>query len=155
MIKRTDTSEVEKSKVNGGYREGSGRPAFVPTEKERIQVQAMSGYGIPEEQIAVMVGDGICVETLKKHFEKELVLGKAKANLGVGKTLYQKAMDGDTAAAIFWAKTQMRWRESQNVAMEHSGDLKISQITRKIIDAEPQPLHPQNVPALQMNKEKQ
>jgi hypothetical protein len=37
--------------------------------------------------------------------------GKAKANSKIGRGLFQKAMDGDTSALIFWAKTQMRWRE--------------------------------------------
>ena len=43
----------------------------------------------------------------------ELVSGKAKANGQVGKTLFQKVMAGDTTAAIWWSKTQMRWAETQ------------------------------------------
>lgn len=98
---------------HGGAREGSGRAAFEPTEQERKQVEAFSGYGLPLEQIAVLVREGISVETLTKHFERELVSGKAKANTGVGRTLHQKAMAGDTTAAIWWSKTQMRWKETQ------------------------------------------
>jgi hypothetical protein len=74
----------------------------------------MSGYGLPIEQIAVLVRDGIHVETLRAHFGAELVSGKAKANSGVGRTLFQKAMSGDTAAMIWWSKTQMRWKEVQH-----------------------------------------
>ena len=36
-----------------------------------------------------------------------------KANAQVGKTLFQKVMAGDTTAAIWWSKTQMRWAETQ------------------------------------------
>lgn len=102
-----------KQKAHGGARENSGRKAFEPTDAERKQVEAMSGYGLPIEQIAVLVRGGIDTDTLRKHFATELVSGKAKANGQVGKTLFQKVMAGDTTAAIWWSKTQMRWAETQ------------------------------------------
>jgi len=97
----------------GGAMPGAGRPAFDPTDAERKQVEALSGYGLPIEQIAVLVREGIDTDTLRKHFATELVSGKAKANGQVGKTLFQKVMAGDTTAAIWWSKTQMRWAETQ------------------------------------------
>tara|TARA_R110000868_G_scaffold89222_1_gene248414 strand:- start:115 stop:564 length:450 start_codon:yes stop_codon:yes gene_type:complete len=97
----------------GGARENAGRPSFEPTDSERKQVEALSGYGLPIEQIAVLVRDGIHIDTLRAHFGTELVSGKAKANGQVGKTLFQKVMAGDTTAAIWWSKTQMRWAETQ------------------------------------------
>jgi hypothetical protein len=102
-----------KQKEHGGARENSGRKSFEPTDAERKQVEAMSGYGLPIEQIAVLVRGGIDTDTLRKHFARELIEGKAKANGQVGKTLFQKAMGGDTTAAIWWSKTQMRWKEVQ------------------------------------------
>ena len=102
----------------GGARPGAGRPPFVPTEHERKQVEAMSGYGLPIDQIAVLVRDGIHVETLRTHFAQELISGKAKANGQVGKTLFQKVMSGDTTAMIWWTKTQMRWAETHR--LEHT-----------------------------------
>lgn len=42
-----------------------------------------------------------------------MISGKAKANGQIGKTLFQKAMGGDTTAMIWWSKTQMRWKEVQ------------------------------------------
>lgn len=110
---KTENSVLKKQNSNGGAREGSGRKPFEPTDAERKQVEAMSGYGLPIEQIAVLVRDGIDADTLRKHFAQELITGKAKANGQVGKTLFQKAMAGDTTAAIWWSKTQMRWREVQ------------------------------------------
>ncbi len=104
---------VLKNSGHGGARPGAGREAFEPTDSERKQVEALSGYGLPIEQIAVLVRDGIHVETLRKHFAQELISGKAKANGQVGKTLFQKVMAGDTTAAIWWSKTQMRWKEVQ------------------------------------------
>jgi len=99
-------------KPHGGAREGAGRPAFVPTESERKQVESLSGYGVPIDQICTLVRDGINVDTLRAHFDKELKAGKAKANAQIGQTLFQKAIKGDTTAAIWWSKTQMKWRET-------------------------------------------
>ena len=112
-IEKSVLKKPDGRKNNGGARENAGRMAFEPTDAERKQVEAMSGYGLPIEQIAVLVRGGIDTDTLRKHFATELVSGKAKANGQVGKTLFQKVMAGDTTAAIWWSKTQMRWAESQ------------------------------------------
>ena len=127
MTKTEEKSVVKKQRgKNGGARPGTGgampgagRPAFEPSETERKQVEALSGYGLPLEQIAVLVRKGISVETLTKNFAEELVSGKAKANSQVGRTLFQKATSGDTTAMIWWTKTQMKWSETQKV--EHTG----------------------------------
>lgn len=116
----TEKSVVKKTGKNGGARPGAGRKPFSPTEAERKQVEALSGYGLPIEHIATLIRDGIDYDTLRKHFETELVRGKAKANAQVGKTLFQKAMGGDTTAMIWWSKTQMRWSETQKI--EHTGE---------------------------------
>jgi hypothetical protein len=113
MATKTEKSVLKKAGPNGGARPGAGRPAFEPTDAERKQVEALSGYGLPIEQIAVLIRDGIDTDTLRKHFATELLSGKAKANGQVGKTLFQKVMAGDTTAAIWWSKTQMRWAETQ------------------------------------------
>lgn len=102
----------------GGPRPNSGREAFVPTEEERKKVAEMSGHGVPIHQIAVLVRNGIHVDTLRKHFELELVAGKADANSKVGNTLFEKVMSGDTTAMIWWTKTQMGWKETK--AVEHT-----------------------------------
>ena len=113
MASKTEKSVLKKAGPNGGARPGAGRPAFEPTDAERKQVEALSGYGLPIEQIAVLIREGIDTDTLRKHFAIELQSGKAKANAQVGKTLFQKVMAGDTTAAIWWSKTQMRWAETQ------------------------------------------
>lgn len=112
-IEKPVAKKEDGRKNNGGARENAGRMPFEPTDAERKQVEAMSGYGLPIEQIAILVRGGIDGDTLRKHFANELIAGKAKANSGVGRTLFQKAMGGDTAAMIWWSKTQMRWSETQ------------------------------------------
>lgn len=112
----------------------AGRPKFKPTDEEMKQVEAMAGYGVPHDQIAVLVRGGIDSDTLKKYFKTELIAGKAKANAKVGQTLFQKATSGDTAAAIWWSKTQMGWKDT--VALEHAGELAIKKIERVIVNPE-------------------
>ena len=93
----------------------TGRPPLEPTEKDRAQVEALSGYGLRFSEIAALTCGGIDEDTLNKHFKTELVSGKAKANSRVGQTLFQKATGGDTSAMIWWSKTQMGWKEARPV----------------------------------------
>ena len=121
----------------GGEQPGAGRPAFEPTDAERKQVEALSGYGLPIEQIGYLVRDGIHVDTLRAHFKSELNSGKSKANAQVGKTLFSKVMAGDTTAAIWWSKTQMRWAETQKheVTGADGAPLEFREIKRIVVKA--------------------
>jgi hypothetical protein len=111
-VKPTQTPEI-KTHNRGGRREGSGRKLFEPTDKERRDVEAMAGYGITHDQIRMIIRDGISKETLEKHFYIELKRGRAKANVNVAKSLYQKCLAGDTTAMIWWTKSQMKWSDTQ------------------------------------------
>jgi len=89
---------------------------FSPTDKDRSLVQAMAAVGVPQKDIAKVIG---CDEkTLRKYFPEELELGAIKANATVGRFLYQQAQTNLTAA-IFWAKCRMGWKEKQEI--EHTG----------------------------------
>ena len=127
--------ELEKDMVKkedwGGSRENAGRDAFEPSNDEKANVELLSGYGVPFEQIAIIIRDGISLSTLRRHFAHQLLKGKAKANGQIGRGLFQKAMAGDTTAMIWWTKTQMKW--SETVKNEITGadgmELKNIQIT--------------------------
>jgi hypothetical protein len=85
---------------------------FVPTPDQRKQVDAMAGYGVPEDAIAKVIG--IDPHTLRKHFRHELDTAHVRANSAVAQSLYQKAVgNGPQAvtACIFWLKTRARWKE--------------------------------------------
>ena len=82
----------------------------IPTDEQRRLVESTSGLGLPHEQIAMLVD--IDDKTLRKHYRRELDVGKAKANSQIAKTLYQKATAGDTTSLIWWTKAQMRWSET-------------------------------------------
>jgi hypothetical protein len=81
-----------------------------PTEESRKMVESTSGLGLPHEQIGILVG--IDDKTLRKYYRHELDMGKAKANGQIAKTLYSKAVAGDTTSLIWWTKSQMRWSET-------------------------------------------
>lgn len=109
---------------SGGARPGSGRPAFEPTADERKQVETLSGYGLPMDQIASLVRDGISVDTLRAHFDAELKTGKSKANAQIAQTLFQKAKGGSETALIWWTKSQMRWSERHEIVGADGGPIK-------------------------------
>ena len=77
-------------------------------EQHAKTVQAWSQYGVPQEDIAANIG--CCVETMQKLYSNEIAKGRALANAKIGKRLFEKAMEGDVSALIFWAKCRMRWR---------------------------------------------
>jgi hypothetical protein len=85
------------------------RPPHKPTEANRKQVDAMIGYGIPEFDVARVLG--ITVATMFKYYRNEIETAAIRANAAVAQSLWRMATNGNVAAAIFWAKTRMRWTE--------------------------------------------
>jgi len=91
-------------------------PAFDPTEEQHRTVRAMSGFGIPQADIATLLE--IDDKTLRKHFRRELDRGSIEATTKVAQTLFQMATSGqNTAAAIFWMKARAGWREKQELIL--------------------------------------
>lgn len=83
---------------------------FSPTDENRRTVRAMAGFGVPQEDIAVLLD--IDPKTLRKHFRAELDRGTIEANAKVAQTLFTMAtVDKNVAAAIFWMKARAGWRE--------------------------------------------
>ena len=80
-----------------------------PTAETRKLVSDLSALGINNTDIAVMLD--INQNTLVSHYGEEIHKGRVKANAKIAQTLYKKAIGGDTACLIFWAKTRMGWRE--------------------------------------------
>lgn len=105
-----------------GSGKAGGRPPHAPTDQVRRQVEVMAGCGIPQMQISQVIG--ISDETLRKYYRRELDLGAIKANAAVAEALFQQAIGGNTAAAIWWAKCRMGWREKTGV--EHSGSVNLT-----------------------------
>jgi hypothetical protein len=98
---------------------GPGQPPHQPSDVTRGQVEALAGFGVSHEQIGLVIG--IDEKTLRKWYRRELDVGKAKANARMAQNIFQKALgDGPQAAtlAIFWAKTQMGWREKIEIGTD-------------------------------------
>ena len=90
-----------------------GRRAHKPDPQTRRQVEAMAGYGIPENDIGRVIG--IDAKTLRKHYRDELDTGHIKANAKVAESLFRHATSNgpqSVTAAIFWMKTRGRWSET-------------------------------------------
>ena len=83
----------------------------VPTEATRQTVQLHTMVGTTQSDIARVLD--IDEKTLRKYYRDELDLAKAKSNATIGGALFNKAKNGDTAAMIFWMKTQAGWRETK------------------------------------------
>ena len=115
MASQIDTVDIESLRLDDEdiktFQRLDGRPPFVPTAEERALVEQMTSVGIPQESQCLLIR-GIDSKTMRKHFRHELDTAKIKANLAIGGMLFAKAMGGDTTAMIFWAKTQMGWKET-------------------------------------------
>ena len=78
--------------------------------------RALSGYGVPQEGIAIHVG--IDAKTLRKHFRDELDRGSVEATAKVAQTLFHLAtVEKNVACVIFWMKARAGWREKQEIKM--------------------------------------
>lgn len=90
-----------------------GRPEFKPTAAQRAQVKAMAAYGVPQFDIANVIG---CTPpTLRKYFWNELETAATEANTKVAQTLFRTATEGTgkeaVTACIFWLKCRAGWRD--------------------------------------------
>jgi hypothetical protein len=115
------------------------RPSHKPDDVHRRQVEALAGFGIPEADIAGLIG--IDAKTLRKHYRHELDFGHTKANAKVAENLFRKATgDGreSVTAAIFWLKARARWKEisiNEHTGLDGKPIEQVHEIRRIIISA--------------------
>ncbi len=92
------------------------KPISTFTEKQINEVEALSAY-LNCEQIGDYFGISHDTFTRIKNRQSEVMRaykkGKAKAITLMGKTLIDKAQEGDTTAIIFYLKTQAGWSTSE------------------------------------------
>jgi hypothetical protein len=90
-----------------------GRPPYEPSEKDRRIVEAMSGWAIPQDRIALVLGCD--PKTLRKHFGTELEIGSAKLEAQLAQNLLRIAQGHDRQAliaTIFALKSRFGWVEA-------------------------------------------
>jgi len=86
------------------------RPSYEPSAKDRMMVGVMVAGGIDQAAISAVLG--ISRPTLRKHFRHEIDSASTAANAAVVASLYRMATTGrNVAAAIYWTKARMGWRE--------------------------------------------
>ncbi len=88
-----------------------GRPRILISEKDTRQIEALAGFGMTLDQIALVLN--ISSRTLDRWLQDEQVLalykkGCAVAEATIARTLFEKAKDGDMTALIWWEKTRAR-----------------------------------------------
>lgn len=124
-----------------------GRPARGFTVAQRKMVEAMAAYGIPQRDIAGVIG---CARvTLRAHCAEELDLGSTKATVKVAEFLFQKATgqkgheQAAVTAAIFWMKARAGWKDRHDVVHQNPDgtalfedwpDAKLAAVTRRALD---------------------
>ena len=90
----------------------AGRPTHTPTDETRNMVESLSGFGIPQDEIARLVG--IAPKTLRFHYADQIELGGIKATAKVAQNLFGMACKPTReglSAAIFWLKVRAGWSE--------------------------------------------
>src|SRR5439155_20196251 len=85
------------------------RTAFVVNDALREKVRHLAGLGVPQDDIAKIVG--CASKTLRTRFRDELDRGVAEANATISGSLFASAKGGNVTAQIFWLKTRAHWRE--------------------------------------------
>ena len=86
------------------------KPSHEPTAQQRMLVETLSGFGVVQDKIAMIVG--ISLPTLHKHYRDELDIGRDKVESHlIGKLMKLANGDDGTAlkAIIFMLTTKFGW----------------------------------------------
>lgn len=96
--------------------------ARTPIERDKTCakiVQVLSQYGVPEKQIATIIGIKD-TRTLHKLYEEEIQKGRASADSKLLQTAYSMAVDDkNTAMTIFLLKTRLGMRETKGIELSN------------------------------------
>ena len=110
---------------------GKGRPKYIPNDNDLKKAKILAIRGLDKRTIAKILG--ISHVTLNLHYKREIDTAKEEANGAVLSNLFRLASRGDNpVAAIFWCKTQLRWRETDRLELEHSGEIAHKHLTPEI-----------------------
>ena len=108
-----------------------GPKPHAPTDKTRQLVQLHTTVGTTQDIVADLLG--IDDKTLRKFYRAELDQSRAQANAAVGGALFNKAKGGDTAAMIFWMKTQAGWRETTVIEGTGKGGEFVTRVITELV----------------------
>jgi len=117
----------------------AGRPAKTLTDKQRAEVETLAAF-LSAEQVADYFGIGRTTFFAMMERDADIAerykRGKSKVVAKVAQGLIQKALSGDTTSAIFFLKTQARWRETERheITGADGAPIELARIERVIVD---------------------
>lgn len=76
------------------------------------EIQRLRAQGVSVKDISSLVE--ISERSARRIYKNELEKGKSQANAAIVGKLFEMAMQGNATCLIFWAKTQLGWKEKQN-----------------------------------------
>ena len=120
----------------------TGATPYKPSEEQRENVRRWAGLGLTQEMIGSLLG--VSVDLLLVRFRGDLDLGKAQAAVQITNAFFQKCLEGDVTAMIFYLKTQCRWRDVAVIEHNIKGSEKVRDVVRELYgvtlehDASPQ-----------------
>jgi predicted DNA-binding protein (UPF0251 family) len=99
------------------------RPRIDLTEHDIEQIELLAGYGLSIQQIGSVIGISKSTLDSRRATEKRVAeaveRGRAMAEAKIGKSLFERAIDGDIAAIRWWEMT--RAKRSAEAKIEHTG----------------------------------
>jgi hypothetical protein len=123
-------------RISPKHRAKVGRPFHKPTSQTRKLVELAAAVGTPHHDIAKLIGTG--TRQLLRDYPEEVALGKIRANVKIGGTLYNAAIRGNITAMIFWQKCQAGWSERSRieVAGHEGGPIATATVAAEVTDEE-------------------
>ena len=117
----------------------AGRPTAYKKEYNE-QVIGLCRLGATDKDLANFFG--VAESTVHKwkkdfsEFSESIKEGKEQSDLNVANSLYQKALNGDTTAMIFWLKNRRKdnWRDRINQEVSAPDGGPISVVERVIVE---------------------
>lgn len=116
-------------------KQNGGQNKHIVTEEKINLVKSLARFGVKTELIANHLR--ISEPTLFKYYKDHMADSRVFAHMNMGESLYNRALNGDTSAAIFYAKTQMGWKEPKDDDTEKNNNnttVIIKESDKSIID---------------------
>ena len=137
-----------------------GRPKFVVTKEMCDKAEAYAAQGLTQEQIAMALGIGLSTLYEKQNefteFAEAIKRGKGKGIQTITNRLYEKALEGDNTAMIFYLKNRAGWQDKieKETIVEHKQVIDLTRISDEELDNLERTLRRASTQSLQGEDEK-
>jgi transcriptional regulator with XRE-family HTH domain len=117
-----------------------GRPKLVVTKEMCQRAEAYASQGLTQEQIAAVMGMATSTLYDKQNefteFSNAIKRGKGKGIQQVTNKLFEKALEGDNTAMIFYLKNRAGWQDKieKETIVEHKQVIDLTRISDEELD---------------------